>query len=272
MLQHVRWLLAWHATPMSMPDADASQNACCCAGLGVKVTPNVSTGNGMDFLVGRISYTFGLQASAPHHLSCRPDLRRAIHAVHCHHACLRSHCFRTMISSSCSQSHDHADGEACHSLSQGPCISTHTACSSSLVATHLAASGLNRVECDAAVAAGVFLMLLQGTMAGICQLQVTGTPLAAVLDPVRSPSRDTLAMPCMQMPHLQHDSLALPGVTLAQPYPRGCRLCRQLVAAKPSTTAPTATGAVKAALLPCCGTPSGTESLSASARCCAGLR
>ncbi len=61
--------------------------------------------------------------------------------------------------------------KACAPL-QGPCISTHTACSSSLVAAHLAASGLDRAECDAAVAAGVFLMLLQGTMAGICQLQV----------------------------------------------------------------------------------------------------
>jgi Beta-ketoacyl synthase, N-terminal domain len=29
-------------------------------GLGVKVGPAVSTGNGMDFLVGRLSYTFGL--------------------------------------------------------------------------------------------------------------------------------------------------------------------------------------------------------------------
>ena len=57
-------------------------------------------------------------------------------------------------------------------LPKGPCVSTHTACSSSLVAAHLAASGLDRAECEAAVAAGVFLMLLQGTMAGICQLQV----------------------------------------------------------------------------------------------------
>ncbi|KAK9803996.1 hypothetical protein WJX72_011444 [[Myrmecia] bisecta] len=83
-------------------------------GLGVTVTPNVSTGNGMDFLVGRVSYTFGLT---------------------------------------------------------GPCISTHTACSSSLVATHLAHNGLAGGECGAAVTAGVFLILLAGTMAGICQLQ-----------------------------------------------------------------------------------------------------
>ena len=40
------------------------------AGLGVKVTPHVSTGNGMDFLVGRVSYTFGLQA--------RPSPRRTL--------------------------------------------------------------------------------------------------------------------------------------------------------------------------------------------------
>ena len=54
----------------------------------------------------------------------------------------------------------------------GPCLATHTACSSSLVATHLAAGGLANSECDAAVAAGVFMVLLGGTMAGICQLQV----------------------------------------------------------------------------------------------------
>ncbi len=34
------------------------------AGLGVKVGPAVSTGNGMDFLVGRLSYTFGLTGAA----------------------------------------------------------------------------------------------------------------------------------------------------------------------------------------------------------------
>ena len=54
----------------------------------------------------------------------------------------------------------------------GPCLATHTACSSSLVAMHLAANGLQNDEAQAAVVAGVFLMLLGGTMAGICQLQV----------------------------------------------------------------------------------------------------
>ena len=75
----------------------------------------MSTGNGMDFLIGRVSYTFGLA---------------------------------------------------------GPCVSTHTACSSSLVATHLACHGLAGGDCGQALSAGVFLVLLAGTMAGICQLQV----------------------------------------------------------------------------------------------------
>ena len=55
----------------------------------------------------------------------------------------------------------------------GPCISTDTACSSSLVATHLAHKGLLLEECNAAVAAGSNVMLLAGTTAAICQLQVT---------------------------------------------------------------------------------------------------
>lgn len=80
----------------------------------MQVTPNVSAGNGMDFLIGRVSYTFGLT---------------------------------------------------------GPCVSTHTACSSSLVATHLAVHGLAGGDCGQALSAGVFLVLLAGTHAGICQLQ-----------------------------------------------------------------------------------------------------
>ena len=42
------------------------------------------------------------------------------------------------------------------------------------MAAHLAAAGLAAGEALAAVAAGVFLILLEGTMAGICQLQVCG--------------------------------------------------------------------------------------------------
>ena len=32
-------------------------------GLGVKVAPSVVTGSGMDFLIGRVSYTYSLQVS-----------------------------------------------------------------------------------------------------------------------------------------------------------------------------------------------------------------
>ena len=104
-------IMAWHCSPYRIANA-----ASVHAGLGVQVTSNASTGNGLDFLIGRLSYTFGLT---------------------------------------------------------GPCVSTHTACSSSLVSTHLAVHGLAGRDCHAAVTAGVFLILLDGTMAGICQLQVS---------------------------------------------------------------------------------------------------
>ena len=55
---------------------------------------------------------------------------------------------------------------------QGPCVSTDTACSSSLVAAHLARVALLNGESDAAIAAGVNMMLKSSTTAGICQLQV----------------------------------------------------------------------------------------------------
>jgi hypothetical protein len=43
---------------------DPTRTQSVCAGLGVPVTPNVSTGNGLDFLAGRVSYTFGLTGGA----------------------------------------------------------------------------------------------------------------------------------------------------------------------------------------------------------------
>ena len=54
----------------------------------------------------------------------------------------------------------------------GPCISTDTACSSSLVAAHLASTGLQNGEAEAAVAGAINIMLDAATTAGICQLQV----------------------------------------------------------------------------------------------------
>lgn len=54
----------------------------------------------------------------------------------------------------------------------GPCISTDTACSSSLVASHLAHRALLNGEAKAAIAGGINIMLMYGTTAGICQLQV----------------------------------------------------------------------------------------------------
>ncbi|GAB4814934.1 hypothetical protein N2152v2_001980 [Parachlorella kessleri] len=54
---------------------------------------------------------------------------------------------------------------------QGPSVITDTACSSSLVAAHLARVALLHGESDAAVAAGVNIMLKSSTTAGICQLQ-----------------------------------------------------------------------------------------------------
>lgn len=40
--------------------------------MGVAVTPNVTTGNGMDFLIGRVSYTFGLTGPCIRCGGCQP--------------------------------------------------------------------------------------------------------------------------------------------------------------------------------------------------------
>ena len=83
----------------------------------------------MDFLIGRVSYTFGLT---------------------------------------------------------GPCVTTHTACSSSQVSPHLALHGLAPQDCQAAVTAGVFLILLDDTMAGICQLQARASAQPWLLSDTRT--------------------------------------------------------------------------------------
>lgn len=108
-------------------------------GLGVPVSPNLTTGNGMDFLVGRVSYTFGLQGIVLHVVEVERRSDRM--------------------------------AETPASCAAGPCLSTHTACSSSLVATHLAHTGLLNREAESAASCGVFMVLLPDTMSGICQLQ-----------------------------------------------------------------------------------------------------
>ena len=82
---------------------------------GAQLPPQAFIGNGPPYMVGRLSYVYGLT---------------------------------------------------------GPCVSTDTACSSSLVAAHLAHRALLNGESAAAVAGGTNIMLLDGTTAGICQLQV----------------------------------------------------------------------------------------------------
>jgi len=51
---------------------------------------------------------------------------------------------------------------------RGPAVTLDTACSSSLVGVHLAAQALRRGECDLAVAAGAFLVLLPDTFIQAC--------------------------------------------------------------------------------------------------------
>lgn len=82
---------------------------------GTMIPPQAFIGSGPPYMVGRISYAFGLV---------------------------------------------------------GPCVSTDTACSSSLVAAHLAHRALQNKEAKVAIAGGSNIMLLYGTTAGICQLQV----------------------------------------------------------------------------------------------------
>jgi hypothetical protein len=166
------------------------------AGLGVPVTPNVSTGNGLDFLAGRVSYTFGLTGGAQR--LPWPGTATWVESVRGKSSLLSKIGMRGILSKIWPSGHalgmqrapmvglawhfpallQAAEWPAsrappsCCSSRAGPCLATHTACSSSLVAAHLAAAALERREAPAAAAAGVFLILLAGTMAGICQLQV----------------------------------------------------------------------------------------------------
>lgn len=122
---------------------------------GMKLTAATATGNSLAFMVGRVSYTFGLAGergllAAAFEMVAPLELPKFVHRkVLTQLASLSTH------------------------LSAGPCVSTDTACSSSLVATHLAHTGLERRETVSAVAAGVNLMLSPVTTVAICQLQVS---------------------------------------------------------------------------------------------------
>ena len=107
---------------------------------------------------------------------------------------------------------------------QGPCVSTDTACSSSLVSAHLAASGLERGECVAAVAAGANALLSSRTMVKISALQV-GRARSGHDPPLTAAWCSSLSRP-------------LPSPT--------CRLCRRSAAARRLRRAQTATVGARA--------------------------
>lgn len=130
---------------------------------GMKLTAATATGNSLAFMVGRVSYTFGLAGEVGRVFATSNAQACGLSALGVAHAC--------------------SSRFVAHPLCcAGPCISTDTACSSSLVAAHLAHTGLERVEAASAVAAGVNLMLSPVTTVAICQLQVSPRALLVWLD------------------------------------------------------------------------------------------
>ena len=62
----------WHAQQATRA---VLKQRCARAGLGVQVGPNVSTGNGLDFLAGRLSYVFNLAGPClATHTACSSSL------------------------------------------------------------------------------------------------------------------------------------------------------------------------------------------------------
>lgn len=133
-------------------------------GLGdAGLTPTAVTGNSLAFMVGRISYSLGLNGAR----GCACGL-----AWECVFVCALWG--ESLIEGDTRDSatplltpHSHP----CHPMA-GPCMSTDTACSSSLVAAHLAHRDVLSASATRGLAAGTNLMLSPGTTLAICQLQV----------------------------------------------------------------------------------------------------
>ena len=96
---------------------------------------NAIVGHGLSFLVGRVSYTFGLQVGVWGQKE--GGSREATSSI-------RSPRVRPPLPS----------------RTQGPCVSTDTACSSSLVALHMARTSIERGEAAGGAAGGVNVMLI----------------------------------------------------------------------------------------------------------------
>ena len=137
------------------------------------------------FLVGRVSYTFGLQVGRTGS-SVLPVVSAAHAGAPCHGrlsgprvlvgpmrwtAKLQVPC-SAVAEPAVARLFTHAHRPDNRWRVQGPCLSTDTACSSSLVALHLACDGVRGGQGRGGLAAGVNAMLSVRTTMKICQLQV----------------------------------------------------------------------------------------------------
>lgn len=143
---------------------------------------NAIVGHGLSFLVGRASYTFGLQVGGGS--GCCAGLAVAVAMCCCCKLC-RCRCLPG------SHTPTTPKPPLPPYLQQGPCVSTDTACSSSLVSLHMAHSGILAAESVAGVAGGVNIMLIPqvgGWVGGMGGMQGgrSGTPHTLLLQPQTS--------------------------------------------------------------------------------------
>jgi Beta-ketoacyl synthase, N-terminal domain len=139
---------------------DQQQNAC----TPEQVTAASATGNGLAFMVGRISYSLGLTGAdrSASHLDLLTLVGSAINSNY------ESRCSGCKWMGGPSSPRPWCCGA-------GPCIGMDTACSSSLITTHLAANALSDGEASSALTAGINVMLSPMITSAICQLQVRAT-------------------------------------------------------------------------------------------------